>query len=93
MGLKYEPAMHPPLLGLGLRLCRHLSVPAPTRAREKERKKERKRERDRERERERELCIDDQLLQIHFITEMIQQTILSPWVFEYPVADSLDLSS
>ena len=43
-------------------------------ARERYREKERERERERERASEREFVIDDQLVRIHFITEMVQQT-------------------
>ena len=34
--------------------------------------------------REREFFVDEQLVRIHFITEMVQRTGLAPWVFELP---------
>jgi hypothetical protein len=33
--------------------------------------------------------IDDQLFRIHFITDIIQRTVLAPSVPEYPVPGSL----
>ena len=50
-------------------------------------------ERERHSERETEICIDDQLVRIHFITEMIQRTVLAPWAFDFPDPGSLISSS
>jgi hypothetical protein len=39
--------------------------------------------------RQRDFCIEDQLARLDFIAEKIQRTFLAPWVFRYPVSDSI----